>query len=89
MLAGGVAREESSFTLLLPTLLLSWLFIVVGLGVLSRVDEFVVNAIVQLSIVIDFILPILVSAPRCKFKNVLLRLHWRHLENRFEELVDV
>ena len=48
-----------------------------------------VDTVVKLSIVINLVLSILISASRREFENLFLRFHWRHLENRYEELVNV
>jgi len=54
-------------------------------AVLARVDELVVDAVVQLRIVVDFVLAVLVPASCRELKNVALVLHLRHFHYGAEE----
>lgn len=58
--------------------------IVLALGfivVLRRIDKLVVDSIVQLRIVVDFVLAVLVTTPRRKLYHVSFILHVRHLQH--------
>jgi len=57
--------------------------------VLTGVNELVINAIVKLCVVVNFVLTILISAPGCKFDHFLLRLHRCHFKSFLEELLHV
>ena len=48
-----------------------------------------VDAIIQLSIVINFILAVLVSTSRSELENLFLLIHGRHFEDATEESVDI
>jgi len=43
---------------------------------MRRVDEFVIDTVIKLAIVVDLILSILVAAPGSKFNKSFLLDHW-------------